>query len=156
VTGAAGLAFALLLFLNLRGTQAMIDRAPNPDYLTGAAEWLAEHTPSGSMVFQTDWDDFTRLFYHNTHNTYLIGLDPTYLQRADPELWNTWTAITQGKVADPSATIEDTFRARYVVSDTRHAAFEQQADTDPNMRRVYRDRYNIIWEITAVTAYQGE
>jgi hypothetical protein len=142
---------ALLLIVgtvfNLRGTTNMIANAPDVAYLAGAAAWLEDNTAAGTMVFQTDWDDFTRLFFHNTHNNYLIGLDPTYLQIANTDLWNQWTAITQGKVSDPSEIIRTAFAANYVVSDTHHGAFEQKAEADPNMRLVYRDRYNLIWEI---------
>jgi hypothetical protein len=52
-----------------------------------------------------------------------------------------------GKVSDPSEIIRTAFAANYVVSDTHHGAFEQKAEADPNMRLVYRDRYNLIWEI---------
>lgn len=143
----AFIALVISAGISLRGTQAMIDRAPDADYLSGAATWLEQNTPANTMVFQTDWDDFTRLFFHNTHNHYLVGLDPTYLQRADAELWDRWTAITQGRVSDPSIEIQRVFGATYVVSDTRHNTFEKKADEDPNMRLVYRDEYNLIWEI---------
>ena len=74
----------------------------DPARFAGASAWLVVHTPTGAPVFQTDWDDFTRLFYYNTHNTYLVGLDPTYLERADPQLWTDWVAITQGNWPRPA------------------------------------------------------
>ena len=40
-----------------------------------------ENSEPGSLVFQTDWDDFTRLFFYNTTNVYTIGLDVTYMAR---------------------------------------------------------------------------
>ena len=108
---------------------------------------LANSTPPGALGFQTDWDDFTRLFYYNTHNTYLVGLDPTYLERADPQLWTDWVAITQGDITSPGAAIRTEFGAAYVVSDTQHAAFAAQAEADPGLRLVYRDGDSLVWEV---------
>ena len=53
-------------------------------YRDGAL-WLARNTPAGSRVFTTGWDDFPHMFFWNTHNTYLVGLDPTYTSIEDPE-----------------------------------------------------------------------
>jgi asparagine N-glycosylation enzyme membrane subunit Stt3 len=65
-----------------------IDRSKSYGLYVNASLWLEKNTPVGSRVFQTDWDDFPRLFFYNTHNTYLIGLDPTYLQLYNSDLYN--------------------------------------------------------------------
>ncbi|MBK8023698.1 MAG: hypothetical protein IPK19_20240 [Chloroflexi bacterium] len=124
-----------------------IEGVKDADYMAGAAAWLQANTAPGELVFQTDWDDFTYLFYHNTHNIYLVGLDPTYLQVANPTLWNLWVPITQGMVERPSVLIRDSFGASLVVSDTDHVAFAQSAENDPNLELVYRDSYSLIWQI---------
>jgi hypothetical protein len=113
----------------------------------GASAWLAANTPAGSRVFQTDWDDFPRLFYYNTHNTYLIGLDPTYMQLYNDQLYLEWTAITRGQVEQPSGVIRDRFGAHYVVSDLRHPDFLRQAAADAGMQEVYRDRSSVVFSI---------
>lgn len=118
----------------------------------GASAWLAANTPPGALVFQTDWDDFTRLFYYNTHNVYLVGLDPTYLERADGSLWEWWVAITRGEVEQPSAAIRAIFGASYVVSDTRHRAFEDQAALDPGLELVFEDRHSLVWRVVPEAA----
>ncbi|HEX2906524.1 MAG TPA: hypothetical protein VHO69_06660 [Phototrophicaceae bacterium] len=129
----------------------------SPEYLAGAATWLRENTPAGTMIFQTDWDDFTRLFYYNTQNVYLVGLDPTYLEIADSQLWQQWVAITQGKIAQPSEVIQSEFGASYIVSDNGHDNFIRRANQDPNLERVYQDQFSSIWHISeAVTAQTGE
>ena len=48
-----------------------------------------------------DWDDFPRLFFYNSHNTYLIGLDPTYMQLYNAGLYDSWVDITNGNVKKP-------------------------------------------------------
>lgn len=129
----------------------------SPDDLAGAATWLRENTPPGTFVFQTDWDDFTRLFYYNTSSTYLVGLDPTYLEIADPALWDRWVHITQGKVSSPAQVIWSEFGAAYIVSDTQHDRFIERANDDPNMELVYQDQYSYVWRLSeAVTASSRE
>ncbi len=126
------------------------DTANATDF-SGAAQWLAQNSPPGARVFQTDWDDFPRLFYFNTSNTYLVGLDPTYLQIADPELWDQWRAIVQGDVESPSVAIKQAFGTSYVISDTNHNRFEDQVRDDPGMQLVYQDQDAYVWRIDSAS-----
>jgi hypothetical protein len=142
----AAIILAQLTWLKTRET---LERGDNPSWFVGASNWLDRNAPDGAMVFQTDWDDFTRLFYHNPSNIYLVGLDPTYLERADPDLWTQWVAITRGEVELPSSVIRSAFDAEYVVSDRRHTAFADRANADPDMRLVYWDRDSNVWQIIA-------
>ena len=112
-----------------------------------ASLWLEKNTPAGSRVFQTDWDDFPRLFFYDTHNTYLIGLDPTYLQLYNAGLYNLWVDITQGKVINPSQMIATTFGARYVHTDLDHKGFLQIAARDSGLKEVYRDNQAVVFEV---------
>lgn len=125
--------------------------ARSVDYLAGASTWLREHTPEDTIIFQTDWDDFTRLFYFNSQNNYLVGLDPTYLELSDPELWDQWVAITRGQVERPSTVIQTVFHSNYVVSDANHDDFIQQANDDPAMQLVYQDDDSYVWQIKPAT-----
>jgi hypothetical protein len=112
-----------------------------------ASLWLDQNTPADSRVFQTDWDDFPRLFFYDTHNTYLIGLDPTYLQMYNAGLYDLWVDITQGKVKNPSQMIARTFGARYVHTDLNHQGFLQVAARDPGLKEVYRDDQAVLFEV---------
>ncbi len=144
---AAAIFAALFVVTTLMDTRRLIEDTESPQQFAGASDWLKANTPEGSLIFQLDWDDFTRLFYHNTWNTYLIGLDPTYLEHADLRRWELWVAVTQGEIEQPSQVIKDQFGARYVVGDRRHEAFEDQAADDPDMVLVYWDADSIVWEI---------
>jgi len=117
------------------------------DLYAGASQWLADNTPAESRVFQTDWDDFPRLFYFNTHNTYLIGLDPTYMQLYDPQLYDLWVLITQGKVDNPSKIIAAKFGSQYVHTDLKHGGFINAAEKDSGLKEVYRDDQAILYEV---------
>lgn len=123
-------------------------RGSKPYYLyAGASAWLKENTPAGERIFQTDWDDFPRLFYYNTHNTYLIGLDPTYMQLYDADLYDLWVNITDGDVEAPSGLVLSQFGARYIHTDLRHGKFLARAAADPGLREVYRDEQAVIFEV---------
>jgi hypothetical protein len=117
------------------------------DLYAQASAWLQENTEKGERIFQTDWDDFPRLFFYNTSNTYLIGLDPTYMQLYNPAMYSQWVAITQGNVENPSTSILTDFGARYVISDLLHEGFIDQAAQDPNMEEVYRDDQAVIFMV---------
>ena len=125
-------------------------RASKPyDLYAGASAWLQANTPAGTRIFQTDWDDFPRLFYYNTHNTYLIGLDPTYLQLYNPELYDLWVQVTRGKVTNLSEVIPARYAARYIHTDLHHTDFLRQAASDPGLREVYRDDQAVLFEVLA-------
>jgi hypothetical protein len=146
-------AVALLLLLipgvwiGLRDAQKSIRTAKPYNLYANASAWLQENTPPGERVFQTDWDDFPRLFYYNTHNTYLIGLDPTYMQLYDPELYARWVDITRGRVSNPSGEISERFAARYILTDLQHKDFIDEAEDDPGLKQVYRDGQAIIYRV---------
>ena len=129
-----------------RAREAIVNSKPY-DLYAGASHWLGGNTPAGSRVFQTDWDDFPRLFFYNTHNTYLIGLDPTYMQLYDPDLYALWVLITQGNVDNPSKIIAGKFGSQYVHTDLKHGSFISVAGKDPGLKEVYRDGQAILYEV---------
>jgi len=127
--------------------RAAIDKSKSYGLYANASAWLEKNTPAGSRVFQTDWDDFPRLFFYNTHNTYLIGLDPTYLQLYDADRYDLWVEITRGDVEKPSHLITTTFDSRYIHTDLSHGDFLQIAAEDPGLKEVYRDDQAVIFEV---------
>ena len=140
-------AVALSLLRTLPVARARMDDLKPYDLYAGAAQWLEQNTQNRELVFQTDWDDFPRLFFYNTHNTYLIGLDPTYMQMYNEDLYDLWVPLVRGEVKQPSQFIANLFHARYVHTDLNHKAFIQQASADPYMKEVYRDDQNIIYQV---------
>jgi hypothetical protein len=134
-------------WITFQGSRESLQGSKPRELYAGASAWLAANTPAGERVFQTDWDDFTRLFFYNTHNTYLVGLDPTYMQRYDADLYDVWVDVTRGRVEDPSQIIKDHFGARYVISDLLHDDFLRRAEQDPQMAEVYRDEDAVIYQI---------
>ena len=134
---------------SLFAARAAIDGSKPYGLYANASAWLEKNTPARSRVFQTDWDDFPRLFYYNTHNTYIIGLDPTYLQLYDADLYDLWVDITQGDVRNPSQVIATTFDSQYIHTDLNHRDFLQIAAEDPGLKEVYRDEQAVIYKVIA-------
>ncbi len=141
------LPLVLLAWSGARASLHSLDDTTSRDRYRAAAGWLAGNSPSGARVFQTDWDDFPRLFFHNTHNTYLVGLDPSYLQLEVPELYDRWVELTQGESDDLSMDIQVEFGAEYVFTDLKHTDFLRAAAEDPQMRQVYRDAEAAVFEL---------
>lgn len=140
------LAAGMARTLPLARSDMLFHTAPYWDF-RGASIWLKDNTPAGSRVFQTDWDDFPRLFFFNTHNTYTIGLDPTYMQIHDPGLYDTWVRLANGDMRPISSLVVNTFGARYIVSDVQNDAFLEAAEDDPYLVEVYRDEWAVVYEI---------
>ena len=138
---AAGVALllGLVLFFNTSVTVKDIASSEPHDYYQGGAEWLKANVPSGQIIFNTDWDDFPRLFYFDPTHNYVSGLDPTYLFDKDPALSQLYTRITLGEEQDPGPLIRDRFQSRYVFTDNGHDSFFNNAVESGWFEIVYED-----------------
>jgi len=85
------------------------------------------------------------LFFYNSKNTYLIGLDATYMQLYDDELYKLWVKITQGDVEQPGAIIASQFGAHYILTDLSHEDFLYQAAKDQRLIETYRDEDAVVF-----------
>lgn len=119
-TGAAvfiSLVLGVVLIANVYETAKSLGEESGPDRYRSGMEWVRNHVPAGEMVFNTDWDDFPKMFFYDTTHVYTSGLDPTYLLDKNPELSKLYEDITLGKIKDAAPIIRDRFGARYVFSD---------------------------------------
>ena len=119
------------------------------DLYRGGAEWLATHTPANTMVFHTDWDDFPMLFFFNTHNTYVVGLDPDFMRLKDERRFRLWEAITRGEIPAFEDSILKDFGCEYVFTDNEHHEFIALAQRSPRMEKVYTDTNVTIYRVLA-------
>jgi len=122
--------------LTLSQARDSVGRSKPADQYAQAAIWLADRAELGEMVFQTDWDDFPRLFFYNARQVYTVGLDPTYLELQDADLFTEWRALTRGEVEQPGEVIRDRFGASL-----------EQAAEDPLLEELYRDEYAAIFAV---------
>lgn len=136
---AVALVLSIFLFFNLRSTVIEIGQSEPHDHYRAGSEWLRTHVPPGQIIFNTDWDDFPRLFYYDSTHYYVSGLDPSYLFDKDPDLSRLYDRITLGKEENPGPLIRDRFGARYVFSDNAHHDFFEHARLSGWFDIVYED-----------------
>lgn len=113
----------------------------------GGAQWLARNTPAGSVVFHTDWDDFPKLFFYNTHNTYIVGLDPDFMRLKHERLYHKYEDVTQGRVRDMEDVILTEFGCEYVFTDNDHREFMNIANQSSRVQKVFSDRHTTVYRI---------
>jgi hypothetical protein len=130
-----GLALAFNLYLTWKDIEAS---EPHDHYRAGA-EWMRSNVTSAQIIFNTDWDDFPRLFYFDPSHNYVAGLDPSYLYEKNPELWRLYERITLGHEEDPGPLIKERFGARYVFTDNGHDSFFANAMESGWFDIVYED-----------------
>ena len=80
----------------------------------GMARWLGAHGARGERVFTAQWADSSPLFYTAPQLQTLVALDPTVFYAKDPELFERYVAVVQGRDGDPARTIRETFGCRWV------------------------------------------
>lgn len=113
-----------------------------------AGEWLKSHTPEKSIVFNADWDDFPALFYYNSQNYYLTGLDPTFMYQRNPSKYQQYVDVTLGKVQQNlKKIIWDDFKADYVFFDPDHWLLEKQLKYSGDFIKVYEDAEAKIYQV---------
>jgi hypothetical protein len=127
------------LSFNLRATVKEIGQSEPHDHYRAGAEWLRANVPPGQIIFNTDWDDFPRLFYYDSSHYYVSGLDPSYLYEKNPDLSRLYEPITLGQEEDPAPVIRDRFGSRYVISDNNHHDFFEHARLSGWFDIVYED-----------------
>ena len=139
--GLCALALAGVFFANVYRTSRDVAESDPHDYYARGAAWMRTNIPPGEMVFNTDWDDFPRLFYFDPSHRYVSGLDPTYLHDRNAELSDLYVRITTGEQEDFGPLIRERFGARWVFSDDmdEHVSFKDNALKSGWFDQVYKD-----------------
>jgi hypothetical protein len=140
----------------IRLAQDSVSSSTPADRYAEAALWLARNEPAGSFVFQTDWDDFPRLFFFNPSMIYTAGLDPTYMELHNADLFDQWVDITQGRVEEMGEVIRDQYGADFVFTDTDHEDFINIANDDPLLEVIYQDNEAVIYAVDTREAVGSE
>ncbi len=135
----AAVALGGFLFVNLTASSEEIAQSEPHEYYREGAKWMRANIPPGQIIFNTDWDDFPRLFYYDPTHYYVSGLDPSYLFEKDQDLSRLYDRITLGEIEDPGPLIRDRFGARYVFSDNSHHDFFEHARLSGWFDIVYED-----------------
>jgi len=118
------------------------------DTLQSASQWLAINSLEGSIVLHSDWDEFPELFYHNSHNYYIVGLDPTFMYKYNEELYWLWVNITIGKQKeDLPNIIKNKFQAEYVLLTKDHISMDNNIQKFSEFELLYEDDEAKIYQV---------
>jgi len=113
-----------------------------------ASAWLVNNTPQGSIVLHSDWDEFPNLFYYNSHNYFIVGLDPTFMYNYNQDLYWQWVNITIGKQKDDLPNIlQDNFHASYVFLEKDHTEMDNNMQQFSELELVYDDKEAKIYKV---------
>jgi hypothetical protein len=127
------------LMVNYFATRTEIKQSEAHEYYEAGAHWMRYNISPGELIFNTDWDDFPRLFYFDPMHYYVSGLDPSYLYDKNPDLSRLYDRITLGEEQDPGPLIRERFGARYVFTDNTHHDFIEHARDSGWFDVVYED-----------------
>jgi hypothetical protein len=127
------------LFHGVESAKESLRRGFSFTTLQGASRWLVQNTPANSVVFQTDWGTFPMLFYRNTHNYYLTGLDQTFMYEYNRDAYWDWVRVTSGDSSDAYRVVHDVFNASYVLVEKRVGIILRVLQHDARFHKVYED-----------------
>jgi hypothetical protein len=149
MAGLVAAVIGVVLVANMRVTAKDIAGMAGPDHYRGGMEWISRNVPRGELIFNTDWDDFPKMFYYDSEHPVVSGLDPTYLFDQNRPLAELYEKIGIGQEENPGPLIREKFClgegesrrcARYVFTDNEHDAFSANALDSGWFEIVYEDR----------------
>lgn len=111
--------------------------------------WLRGNSAAGTIVFHSDWDEFPMLFYQNSNNYYIVGLDTRFMYAKNPELYTKWDSITRAKEKENIyPIIKNDFKAEYVFIDLkRHEEMDKNFMNNFKFKEVFRDDDAKVYQV---------
>ncbi len=136
----------------------------SPYRFKAAAEYIQQHSAPGDIVFHAHWDLFPDLFFWNTHNYYIGGMDPIFQYAYSPSLYwkahHLWTGqysrftcptefCTPAQGEDTYTALTRNFKARFLVLEPRrHAALYAFASNDARFHKALDDGEVAVFKLT--------
>lgn len=112
------------------------------------SQWFQKNSPAGSIVIHSDWDDFPVLFYHNSHNYYIVGLDPTFMYEYNQDIYWQWANLTLGKeVPNLYRVVKNDFKASYILIEKDHAGMRNNVAKTPGFSLIYEDNQTYLYQV---------
>lgn len=138
----------IILCANFKGLKENLAKNYNFKELSGISYYLAAHTNEGDIIFHDKWDDWPVLFYHNSHNRYIVGLDPTFMYFKDESLYLAWKDISLNNTKDYICReVKDKFTANYIFVKMDNQELKDNLDLDDDCRLTYEDKDGWIYKI---------
>ena len=127
----------------VKGLSQELQQNDPPERFAAAMNWAAANIPEFDergervRIFNTDWDDFPKMFFHDTKHAYIAGLDPNYLFSRNQDLWKFYEEITTGKTENPAPIIVEKFGARYIFTDRNHHDLMNKLNAKDSVEKIY-------------------
>jgi hypothetical protein len=118
------------------------------DRIVPALSAIESRLAPSERVYNVNWPMFPELFAHSDRYKYIVGLDPVFLLRADPEKSDQYTAIMKGDPAvDPYEVILRTFGSSMILVEQRlDTPFIERVRDDARFKKIFEDEHFIVFE----------
>ena len=134
------------LYTNMK--KFFVEQARPLDNFKGIAQFLKNNAAPRSIVFHADWSYFPMLMYYDDQNYYINGLDATFFYDQNPDLYNLWRKIVEGKVSNGLAqTIKQNFNSQFVVVDTKNQNLDKILNQNNDFNEAYQDKDGKVYKI---------
>ena len=90
-----GIVSIFMFFSNFIFLQEQISRGAPFQQMEKTGQWLKTHTAPGTIIFHTTWNWFPLLFYYDTQNYYIAGIEPRFMYDYSPDLYWKWRNISE-------------------------------------------------------------
>ena len=111
-----------------------------------AANFLQKRTPPGATIFHSNWDEWPELFYFNSNNNYIGGLDPTFSYLYNPGKYFEWKDIRlRTERANIHSIIKDDFQSNYFFVSNHNQSLKKALDNNRNFSSIYSDNEATIY-----------
>ncbi len=116
-----------------------------------AVDYLREHAAPDDLVYHNFWWDFSVLYHYRPEGRYVVGLDPVFMYRRDPEKFRAMLQAYDGKASNVYEIVAKQFGARwvYVSRSNFSPSFVALLRDDPRFVRVYQDRNAGVYQVRA-------
>ncbi|MES1210802.1 MAG: hypothetical protein ABUL63_00580, partial [Acidobacteriota bacterium] len=121
------------------------------------AAWLAERGQPGERVFTAQWADSAPLFYSAPQLQSLVVLDPTFFLAKDPQLFEIYVRIVQGRHPDPVRAIRERFGARWVTiwKQPAYQTFATQVGRTPGVIAAFNTDDYLVFDLRSAWIQRG-
>ena len=138
----------ILFQANFRGMKSALNENYRFGQFAGVSNWFKNNTLEGEIIFHDHWDDWPVLFYYNSRNKYIIGLDPSFMYFKDRYRYWLWQRITTGEIQNNICqTVKNNFAASYIFVKLDNERFHNNLQIDKECKLVYKDQDGWIYKI---------
>ena len=127
--------------------------------------WLKENTPEKSIVFNVNWGDFSKMFFYNARNYYVLGLDGKFMYNLSPEKYWFYAHLGDGVVYNKEKcgeednnnlsvyeVLKNEFNADYIFIPLIYNDFDYTnliniLNSDSRFEKVYENEGGEIWKL---------